>query len=750
MSSPRAVACIALALCLLAASAAPPARAGEEGGGRVAMERAARHAVVVAFRFQRDLEMEERGAVPPDPQGLAERYRFWRYAWWTPGFVIGDRRTVLVSDPWLSPSAIESVTVRTRDGTEVEGRLDAFLAGVGGVIVRTEADLPVEPLRAADAAGTTPRWAASVAEGPGEVEAWVEDLGARRFRTWSDPAGPVGFGRRDVPFGGLDQRDDGGARSVDLVCDDAGLPLGFRFGGPLPDSDRWRLPAVLADRRIPFDDLHGLEERWPSPLHRLTVTFRTQSRHDRDRSPFAFANRGTTEEEYWGVAVTPHMLVVPLDLDEEKVRSVISIRLDDVESDEPPEVAYAGKLEGYEAFLVGVKGVELDALPDEAPAVPDVEGALLEHRVAQRGGTRRDQIDYNRVLGRARGYGDRRYLVTEREIQAGVFLLDLDGRMVGFSAKLDPVDQERRLGDGRRPGSNTSRFPVVALLFEEEGLPATLLDRADTRVMPQEETEARRLPWLGVEYDGLDEGLAELLGISEPTRDGRRGLIVTVVYPDSPAAAAGLRLGDVLLSARRTSAPGGPPIDLRDAGDGGGFYFPGMFGGSGPAPWHGRETTLVRLLKDWGTGTTYELVWLRDGGERRRTLTVEQAPPDFRSAPRDFDEGAGLEVRDLTYEVRHVLRLAPDAQGVVVARIEPGSGAAQARIVDNELVREVDGRPVPSAEAFRETIEAAREAGRTQVRLVVEHLGKTRIVDLKITGEPRDAEEEGGEEEGAE
>ncbi len=738
------------ALLLLLLVVAQPVRADEADGGLRAMETASRHAVQVAFRFQKDLDREERGAVPPNPRGLAERYRFQRSRWIVPGFVLGDRRTVLVSDPWITRGAIESITVRTRDGVEFPGRLDAFLAEVGGAIVRTESDLPVEPLTFDTSSSAPPRYAASVAESDGVAAAWVEDLDRMRNRPWSEKCGPVGVGTPESPFGGLDPNEDAGSRTVDLVTDAAGTPLGFRFGSSLDAGGWWRGPRVLASRTVPFDALRALEDARPSPLHRITVTFRTLSRHDRDRDPFRFGGRGTAEEEYWGLAVTPTSLVVPRELEEEKVRRILSIRLDDVETEdvegEGVEASYAGKVEGYQAFVIHVQGVDLETLPAEAPKSPETGGALLVHRIAHRGGARRDQVDVDRVTGWFRGYGDRSFLATERKVGIGAVLRDLDGRVLGFSTRLDPVDKERRLGDSRRPSRRNTPFKVVAVLFHEVGLPATLAEGLDTRIMPQEEQAARRLPWLGVEYDGLDEGLAELLDVSGPTRDGRRGLVVTVVYDSSPAARAGLEPDDVLLSAQRTSAPGGPTVDLRDTGSTGGFYFPGMFGGGGgPPSWHSRTTALVTLLRDWGIGTRWELVWLHDGEERGAELTVEQAPPDFRSAPRHFDEGAGLEVRDLTYEVRRLLRLGPDAQGVVVARIEPGSPAAQARIQANELILELDGQAIASAEAFREMLEAAREASQPQVRLVVQRLGKTRIVDLGTeAAEAEDAETEDG------
>lgn len=144
------------------------------------------------------------------------------------------------------------------------------------------------------------------------------------------------------------------------------------------------------------------------------------------------------------------------------------------------------------------------------------------------------------------------------------------------------------------------------------------------------------------------------------------------------------RRRDILLSIRRITTPGGPSIDLRDDGASSFPHFPGMFGYDGAAaPWRARANALVRLLQDWGPGTRWELVWWRDGDEYRSDLTVEPAPPDFTSAARVFDEEAGLEVRDLTYEVRHVLRMGADATGVVVDRL------GRTRIVD---LRVTDGR----------------------------------------------------------
>jgi serine protease Do len=274
---------------------------------------------------------------------------------------------------------------------------------------------------------------------------------------------------------------------------------------------------------------------------------------------------------------------------------------------------------------------------------------------------------------------------------------------------------------------------VVAALFSERGGPAALAADLDRRVMPAPPEEARRLPWLGVEHEGLDRRVAQALGVSGPTLDGARGRIVTVVYPSSPAARAGLREGDVLLSVRRTGGgAASPPVDLRDAD-------PGSFADGGsevPRLWRPRLCGLVRLLDAWGVGTAYDLTFARDGEPRTVPLVVERAPRDWTTALRARDRAAGLSVREATYEVRQALRMAADAPGVVVAAVEEGSPAAQARLQPNEVLREADGRALGSPEDFAAALAAAREAGRASARVVVLRLGRSRFVDLRLSDAP--------------
>ena len=82
---------------------------------------------------------------------------------------------------------------------------------------------------------------------------------------------------------------------------------------------------------------------------------------------------------------------------------------------------------------------------------------------------------------------------------------------------------------------------------------------ATTRIRPDVPTRrVRDRRYLGVELQGMTPQLAEYFGLSK-----RSGALVIFVFADSPAAKAGLKAGDVILSAGGDSVEN--PYDLRRA-----------------------------------------------------------------------------------------------------------------------------------------------------------------------------------------
>jgi len=707
-----------------------------------------RHAVRIHFTFQRDLDAEARGVEAADPDAWTEQLRRWRMTWRITGFVVRDRRTVVSADHFSPPGAVKSIEIRTLRGTVLPVLSWEFLSDVRLCVFRTATDLDVEPVPfSRDPAATkAPLVVGNLSEGLSGLETWAVPLSVAR-RHVLDVANPPGFDFANRPDAGLSGA--GLTGRVDLVLRPGGEPVGLRIGASF-DLDRraWSGPAVLSslERSVP---IRGLVERAKalhddSFVHEVRLTYRKEESSEGDGFGPSFGPAGfgfggaagepSDDERYYGLSIAPDLLLVPRPLPDAWVRRIEKLTVED-EGDPVIQATYEGRVKGTGAFLVRLAGGTLEACPFDTGPAPAPGHAFLVHRVAHRAGARRDTVTYDRSLGFQLGYGDRPTLTSERPVPTGSFLMDVDGKLFGVATELRPEDAGAvGASRGRRGGDE---FGTIAALFSEGGGPLEWAKSIDRRATPKKSEDAKRLPWLGVEYVAIHGAdVAEALDVSAPTRDGTRGFLVNVVHAGSPAARAGIRRDDLLLAIKRTSGPGAdaPPVDLKDGADEAGFR--GHFSGSegtADAPWSPRRNALVRLLEALDVGTTYELELWRDGASKTLSLTVELSPRDVDSALKQKDEATGLTVKELTYEVREALHLAPDAPGVLICAVEDGMAAFQARIAVNELIREMDGVGVESPEAFAKGLAQARAAGKPSVRVVVQRLDRTRFVDLRLT-----------------
>ena len=87
----------------------------------------------------------------------------------------------------------------------------------------------------------------------------------------------------------------------------------------------------------------------------------------------------------------------------------------------------------------------------------------------------------------------------------------------------------------------------------------------------------------------------------------------------------------------------------------------------------------------------------------------------------------------VTAELRRQYRLGEDVRGVVVTRVEPGSPAAERRVVPGEIIVEVNQQAVTAPADVQRQIEALRGQGRrTALFLIANALGEQRFVAFGI------------------
>ncbi len=232
---------------------------------------------------------------------------------------------------------------------------------------------------------------------------------------------------------------------------------------------------------------------------------------------------------------------------------------------------------------------------------------------------------------------------------------------------------------------------------------------ADIVISQLREFGRTRRGWLGVRIQTVTDEIAESLDLPEAY-----GALVSSVTADSPAAAAGIEAGDIILhfNNRRVS-------EMRQL------------------PRIVAETPIDAEVpvEVWRHGESVELSVMV--GELEET-PVTDAPvvgdTDDPETPLDEAEvpELGLTLSALTPERRHEFDLGANADGVVVVAVEANSSADIKGISVGDVIVEVMQDPVSSPADVARLVAEAQEIGRRSVLVLIDHGGELRFEAIQI------------------
>ncbi len=200
--------------------------------------------------------------------------------------------------------------------------------------------------------------------------------------------------------------------------------------------------------------------------------------------------------------------------------------------------------------------------------------------------------------------------------------------------------------------------------------------------------------WLGVQIQPVTQDIADSMGLKES-----KGALVDKAEKDSPAAAAGLKDGDVI-----TSVNGEAVADSHD---------------------------LARKIAALGPKKEADLAIIRNGSTQTVKVTLG-AMQDEKQAMADTPEAHAKDAM-----AKYGMSLEPATAvegagktGVVVADVDPDGAAAQKGIATGDVILQVAGKAVSNPSEVTAAIDAAKAGGKKSVLMQLKTQDSTHFVAL--------------------
>ena len=203
--------------------------------------------------------------------------------------------------------------------------------------------------------------------------------------------------------------------------------------------------------------------------------------------------------------------------------------------------------------------------------------------------------------------------------------------------------------------------------------------------------EVRR-GWLGVRIQQVSDEIADSLNIKPA-----RGALVAGVDDKGPAKPAGLEPGDVVVK-----FDGQDIKEMRD---------------------------LPKIVADTPVGKDVEVVVIRNGKEVTKTVKLGRlddgeklaalSKKDVAPEKTVVKKALGLDLADLTDELRKKHDIKGTVKGVLITAVAPNSAAAEKHLVPGMVIAEVQQERVTTADELQQRIETLKKSGKKAVVLLV-------------------------------
>jgi serine protease Do len=201
--------------------------------------------------------------------------------------------------------------------------------------------------------------------------------------------------------------------------------------------------------------------------------------------------------------------------------------------------------------------------------------------------------------------------------------------------------------------------------------------------------------WLGVQIQPVTSELADAFGLKETG-----GALVDEPQPGSPAAKAGMKTGDVIVS-----------VDGRSVKD---------------------SRNLAQTIGAMSPGSLVRLDLIRDGSQQTMTVTLGELPNQPQAEAGSAPQDSQSPVPGLGLSIAPAKAASGDNQGLVVTAVDSNGPAAEQGIKVGDVIENVSGTTVSSLGEMQKQLGELRKAGKHSVLVRIRSDDMTRYVALPL------------------
>jgi len=757
---------IVVAACWL--NAVSEENSNDDANLRAKISDTARAALVhIHFEFQKDPEEGKRDL----DNNWISQFISEKMTWDTSGVLIGSEGTILMTDYMIEPKYIKKITVIDSTGAEYEAELKGFIRDYAALFLSIKGEKkPAGGVKFSSAGTMDTSRKLYVAGLFKDNENWF----ARVLPVSLSLNEPFLASDKTKPFFQITRkrsRQEGSENVYDdaLLFDEKGDVIGYPLEGRIEVNGNlygWRGTDLMENTLVTFNDLNRKteeikkdylnyivevkfkfrqqeQEKGGSPYARFTST----SRSYRPGSDDEDTDLTVADKKLYGLIIDKSRILIPDTLEQDLIHRIENVEVLIGEKYSPAE--FMGVFKDFGAMLVKVPDNAITDSPDiyKSP-LPTYGRTVYAINVKEKFDKRYEKVNYDRFFWVSKGYKNRLQYLPYSNRKIGTVFINNNKELMGVLMEEKRDLSETLSSEGSRYSYRSYRYDsnegYGKVFFFNELKESLITPTAhfDIQLIPLSDREMKRIVCLGVEFQAMNKELTEQLECQKATRNGEIGLLINHIYPESPAEKSGLKTGDILLKVQEEGKD--DPIELKGSNSPNPYDYISRYGGDsegadfdmgsyGISPWPSRNNYFTQILTRIGAGKKITLTYWRDNQELKQDFVLEKTPYDFDSADKYKDETIGITVKDLTYEVKHHLRLAPDYKAVLISKVEEGSKAAIGKLRSFELLNKINEQPVGSVEEYKKLTEKLiKEEKQTKLRFTIERKGKSRFVDIEL------------------